>query len=93
MTEMVRYYFIINPGAADRYLDGRRYITALVEKPENGFFPRSPEPFYQILSLSDRAILCDSTGCRYIKHRAVDHLSAVLDPEEFALIKLSSVEV
>lgn len=98
MTEMVRYYYIINPVVADRYFNGHRYLTAYFEKPDDdGHFHKivrsSPALSHRILALSDRAIRCDSRGCRYIKHRTSANLQIPLDPDEFTLIKLSSVEI
>jgi len=98
MSITVRYYFQLNPNVTDRF-GSYQYLTAQCEKPENGWFghtprigSRGPGTFHQLLANSDRVILCESDSIRYIKHREMDPKQAVVDPDEFLLIKLRSIE-
>lgn len=94
---MHRYYFILNPCLADRW--GHQFITTLTETPTPGYYPQingsgAHNQYFNLMSCSDRVILCeDGKRPRYIKHRDTHHDQVAIDPEEFAYIKLSSVEV
>jgi hypothetical protein len=91
----IRYYFQLHPLVQDRF-GGYQYLTAQVEKPYDGWMPRigshSPGTFHQLLANSDKVILCEGDSIRYIKHREMDPEHAVIDPDEFMLIKMQSVE-
>lgn len=93
---MVRYYFELNSLVTSLY-GGHRYLTAQCEKPfDKGWMPRigshGPGTFHRLLMNSDRVILCDDNGMRFIKNRSADPEHAVVDPDEFFEIKMRSVE-
>lgn len=91
----VRYYFELNPSVVDHF-GGYQYITALAEEPLSGHLPRfgsyGPHNSYKLMASSDRVIVCDSNGPRYVKHRGRDPRMVSVDPDEFTLIKMKSVE-
>jgi hypothetical protein len=94
---MIRYYFELSPSAVEK-CGGYQYLTAAVPKPAQGYFPRlassgSPASFHQLLSNSDRVILCDEDAVTFVKNRREDATTAVVDPDEFFEIKMRSIDI
>jgi hypothetical protein len=96
MTKMVRYYFQLNENLIDHY-GGHQFFTASCEEPADGWMPRiagsGPNSYYTLVSNSDYVILCDGDSVRFIKNRHEDPEFAKVDPDEFVLIKMKSVEI
>jgi hypothetical protein len=92
----VRYYFELNTSVVERF-GGYQYLTGEAETPPDGHFPRfnrvGPHTYHQLMSSSDRVIICDGDSVRYAKNRWEDHRCAVVDPEELFLMKVRSVEI
>lgn len=92
MTEMVRYFYILNEQLAGIFMNGHRYITATALKSEPGYFPKINK-VYKLMRWSDVIIEFNEQGRhRYIKQRRGDN-SKDIDPEEFTYIKLASIDV
>ena len=59
-------------------------------KPQYGSFPVR---YHSIAAASDRIWLEDETGVRFLKHRWENQSTALVDPEEFMMIKLKSKQI
>ena len=79
-----RYYFVINEHLAESQFGGHRYWTS---DPDNVSHIPS-----RIAYASEVIYLASDTDVRIIKSRYEQLETAVVDPEEFAWIKLCSAE-
>lgn len=89
-SRFIRYYLTVNHNLEHHY--GGRCFTFKVEK-DLAYNRMMPMGASKLIASSDFVIVCDDNEVRYLKNRYENHLTAKVDPEEFAWIKLSSVEL
>lgn len=87
---VVRYYLILSKPFENMF--GSQYLTFSCKRSKQPYL-RSNNSILNMVASSDIVIIADDERAWYAKHRYENHTTAKIDPDEFAWIKLSSMEI